>query len=373
MPGERPIPTPTVAMLGINDGCNSRCSYCWIWKQSDYNMPAPLAHATIEGLARIGTGTVTFSGGEPLRHPELQEFIRHASDLGMRTAINTNGLLFTRARVESLAGAGLGAAIVSLDSVRPETYRQLRGVDLTGALRGIDAARGQDAAAGRSDRPLIAVSVTAVVTRQNLDELEEIVDYFTPRHIPTGFQALHPLHGVRETHGYPEGYDPDLAAPLESEELQRLEQTIERLIERRRQGALINNTEAYLRGIPAYLATGMPPPGFSCEAGSSTISIDARGNVHPCWPLPAIAQLDDETSLPSVWSSSDYVDTRQRMQDLDCPGCWLRCHTEYESSGEFVDAFFPEPGQTPRVAPRISALPLTTANVTTPGPGRPRE
>lgn len=337
MSERRPTPAPTVAMLGINDGCNSRCSYCWIWKQPDHNMSAELAHTTIDGLARISTDTITFSGGEPLRHPKLTTFVRYASDLGMRTAINTNALLFTRERADALAQAGLGAVIVSVDSVRPETYRRLRGVELAAALRGIDVAQRV------ADQQTFKVSVTCVVTSHNLSELEEVVDYFAARDIATGFQALHPLHGVRDAEIPPKGYDPDLEQPWTDEKLHQLEQVIGRLVKKRREGALINNTEAYLRGIPTYLATGAPPPGFTCQAGSNTISIDARGNVHPCWPLPRIDRVDGDTSLLALWTSQRYEDTRTRMEQLDCPGCWLRCHTEYETPDAFVDAFFPKP------------------------------
>src|SRR4029453_12864966 len=58
--------------------CNLACTYC-----NEYDaVSRPVALPTMLGrrdhLARLGTSFVTFSGGEPLLHPELPAMVAHA-------------------------------------------------------------------------------------------------------------------------------------------------------------------------------------------------------------------------------------------------------------------------------------------------------
>jgi cyclic pyranopterin phosphate synthase len=83
---------------------------------------------------------------------------------------------------EPLYRAGVRRLNVSLDSLRPDTFRQITGGDLARVLRGIDAAR----AVG-----LAPIKINTVVMRDvNDDEIEAIIDYcarngFTLRLIET--------------------------------------------------------------------------------------------------------------------------------------------------------------------------------------------
>jgi MoaA/NifB/PqqE/SkfB family radical SAM enzyme len=73
----------------------------------------------LDHLAHLGTLVVTLTGGEAMLHPELPAIVAHARRLGMTAAMNTNGYLLSRARVEALNAAGLFAMQVSVDNVRP--------------------------------------------------------------------------------------------------------------------------------------------------------------------------------------------------------------------------------------------------------------
>src|ERR1700712_1147947 len=55
--------------------CNLSCTYCN--EYDDFSKPVPVEamKARIDDLARLGTSIITFSGGEPLLHPELDELI----------------------------------------------------------------------------------------------------------------------------------------------------------------------------------------------------------------------------------------------------------------------------------------------------------
>jgi MoaA/NifB/PqqE/SkfB family radical SAM enzyme len=100
--------------------CNLSCSYCNEF--DDFSKPVPVADLLrrIDLLARLGTGIVTISGGEPLLHPDIDEIIAGIRSRGMIATLITNGYLLTRQRIERLNRAGLDHLQMSIDNVVPD-------------------------------------------------------------------------------------------------------------------------------------------------------------------------------------------------------------------------------------------------------------
>jgi radical SAM protein with 4Fe4S-binding SPASM domain len=76
--------------------------------------------------------TVIFTGGDPLRRPDLFDLLSYARDLGLRFGVSpavSQGL--TREVLSKLAGAGASALSLSLDGSRPETHDAIRRQDGT--------------------------------------------------------------------------------------------------------------------------------------------------------------------------------------------------------------------------------------------------
>jgi cyclic pyranopterin phosphate synthase len=132
--------------ISVTDRCNLRCVYC---------MPSGgvkfLEHRDIlqyEEIARVlrvavhtGVRKVRITGGEPLMRKNLTSLIKMIKNIeGIhQLSLTTNGILLERF-AEELADAGLDRVNVSLDSLKPERYREItRGGDLEAVLRGIKA------------------------------------------------------------------------------------------------------------------------------------------------------------------------------------------------------------------------------------------
>jgi len=100
--------------------CNLACTYCN--EYDDFSKPVPVEQMKrrIEDLARLGTSIVTFSGGEPLLHPELDELIAHIRKHGMISGLITNGYLLVAERIKRLNRAGLDHLQISIDNVMPD-------------------------------------------------------------------------------------------------------------------------------------------------------------------------------------------------------------------------------------------------------------
>src|SRR5271157_1682544 len=100
--------------------CNLSCTYCN--EYDDFSKPVPVEtmKRRIDDLARLGTSIVTFSGGEPLLHPELDDLIAHVRKYPIIAAIITNGYLLTAERIQRLNRAGLDHLQISIDNVMPD-------------------------------------------------------------------------------------------------------------------------------------------------------------------------------------------------------------------------------------------------------------
>ncbi len=123
------VKRPTYAYITVTSSCNSRCAYCDMWKNKPGNEPGTGEwKRIIDELAALGVVILTFSGGEPFIRKDLFELGSYAQSRGLFTVVVTNLSLFRESDIEKIAES-FGFFGISIDSTRPETYREIRGVD----------------------------------------------------------------------------------------------------------------------------------------------------------------------------------------------------------------------------------------------------
>jgi MoaA/NifB/PqqE/SkfB family radical SAM enzyme len=111
---------PILAQIVPIRRCNLSCTYCNEYDKTSSPVPAEEMFRRIDKLADLGTGIITFSGGEPTLHPDLDALIRRVRRKGAIATIITNGYLLTPDRIERLNAAGLDYLQISIDNVRPD-------------------------------------------------------------------------------------------------------------------------------------------------------------------------------------------------------------------------------------------------------------
>ncbi|OAI48424.1 hypothetical protein AYO44_06835 [Planctomycetaceae bacterium SCGC AG-212-F19] len=126
---------PGVRLVGWLSGCQFQCVYCHnpdTWKVTN-GMPVPLTRA-VEVVnqyrhdLRIMKGGLTVSGGEPLmQHHFVLKLCAAVQQLGVHTAVETNGFLGDRLTDEDLGRIDL--VMLGLKAVEPELHRRLTGKD----------------------------------------------------------------------------------------------------------------------------------------------------------------------------------------------------------------------------------------------------
>ncbi len=100
--------------------CNLSCTYCN--EYDDFSKPVPTDEMfrRVDKLGALGTSVITISGGEPLLHPELDNFIHRIRRNGMIAGMITNGYLLVPERIQRLNRAGLEWLQISIDNVTPD-------------------------------------------------------------------------------------------------------------------------------------------------------------------------------------------------------------------------------------------------------------
>jgi cyclic pyranopterin phosphate synthase len=161
--------------VSLTDRCNLRCSYCMPAEGLDW-LPTPEVLTDDEvvrlisiAVLRLGVEEVRFTGGEPLIRRGFVDIVARTAALRPRPMISvtTNGLGLDKV-APALAAAGLDRVNVSLDTVRPDTFKAITRRD-----RFADVVKGLEAAAAAGLAP---VKVNAVLLRgHNEDQGPELL------------------------------------------------------------------------------------------------------------------------------------------------------------------------------------------------------
>jgi len=117
---------PILLHYYITNRCNARCVFCDIWQERP-KIDAVLKDVTanLRQARAAGCRFVDFTGGEPLLHPDLPEFLRQAKKIGLMTSVTTNCLLFEE-RVKELTGL-IDLPHFSIDADDAALHDKIRG------------------------------------------------------------------------------------------------------------------------------------------------------------------------------------------------------------------------------------------------------
>ncbi len=111
---------PILAQIIPIRRCNLSCAYCNEYDKTSEPVPVGEMLRRIDLLADLGALAITFSGGEPLLHTELETIVRRIRDHNIIATLITNGYLLTTERVKGLNQAGLDYLQISVDNVDPD-------------------------------------------------------------------------------------------------------------------------------------------------------------------------------------------------------------------------------------------------------------
>src|SRR5262245_59705713 len=152
-----------------------------------YEEQARVARVCVD---RYGFRAIRVTGGEPTLRAHLARFFTMLAPLRTDLAMTTNGVRLPEL-AHDLAAAGLRRVNITLDTLRPDTFRELtRRDELPRVLAGVDAAL---------DAGLDPVKINCVVMRRvNDDEVVDLAAYGRARCVGVRFIEFMPLDAQGE-------------------------------------------------------------------------------------------------------------------------------------------------------------------------------
>lgn len=151
--------------------CNSRCSYCNVWKSEKFKNIKELSAEEAKELIRqsynIGVRYIDFTGGEPTLYPHLSEIIEYAKGIGIKTEVTSN-CISEKSKEKMLEIASkVDKFNTSLDTLNKDSYKTIRGVDCCENVKSTVS----EIAKLRSPK------IMTVVTKENIKELDIMIEY----------------------------------------------------------------------------------------------------------------------------------------------------------------------------------------------------
>ena len=164
---------PFVLAWELTRACNLACVHCRAEAQlrrDPRELRTEEALRVIDDIARFDVPPVLIlTGGDPMRRPDLNDLIRHATNCGVRCTLTPAGTALTSERkLAEAQAAGLSRIAVSLDGPTAETHDAFRRVDGSfGWSMDIIAA---------AHRLGIPVQIHTTLCRRTLPYLEQMAD-----------------------------------------------------------------------------------------------------------------------------------------------------------------------------------------------------
>jgi MoaA/NifB/PqqE/SkfB family radical SAM enzyme len=112
--------SPINVQLVVTRRCNLACGYCNEYDHKSLPVPTKTLIRYFEKLKELGTMSITFSGGEPLMHPEIAKVVKEARKRIPMVSLITNAYLLTEDLIKDFNKAGLKGIQISIDGVNPD-------------------------------------------------------------------------------------------------------------------------------------------------------------------------------------------------------------------------------------------------------------
>ncbi|MCW1296183.1 MAG: radical SAM protein [Candidatus Parvarchaeota archaeon] len=285
---------PTTAGIFITYRCNSRCIMCNNWRRKTPELPTERWKAIFIQLKEFGIKYLNFSGGEPLLRKDLFELAEYAKDLGLRTALFTNGFVIDKF-INKLAC--FDEIAFSLDSLK--IHDKIRGTKLAKKVIGnieLCLKKGYN------------LKITSVLTSINYKEIPELVKFATKRGI-----ALEPVIVHLDSYYNTAHHDLNLL----KFDVDELDSLLKKYVKNTFVTGVYEDYEIIIKKLRGEQVKSR------CLNPFFILGIAPDGKIFPCYgPLPSVGDIN-KNSIQEIWDSYKGL----RMQVLngereECQRCF---------------------------------------------------
>ncbi len=295
------LDAPICLTWELTYGCNLACVHCL--SSSGRRDPRELDTASVMGLidelAALQVFYVNIGGGEPTIRGDFYDIVDHAVASGVGVKFSTNGSTIDATRARRLAGSDYVDVQLSIDGATAATNDPIRGEGSYATAR-----RAMD---NLAEAGFGAFKISVVVTRTNIDELDDL-------------EALARHYGaqLRLTRLRPSGRGAGVWDQLHLLSGQQVD-LYRWLLDR--PDVLTGDSFFHLNAL------GDSLPGLNlCGAGRVVCLIDPLGDVYACpfvlHPEFRAGSVLDDGGFTAVWRDSElFTDLRRPTSPGACASC----------------------------------------------------
>jgi len=305
---------PSRIILCMTTRCNLKCPQCGFWRMKD--VPRELDTQEWKNVLTklrkwLGPHRIQMAGGEVFIRKDMVEIVGFAAQQDILPGIVSNGTFFTPEIAQGLVDAGLGYLDISLDGTKAETHDYLRG--RKGVFEDVmNSVRYFKDAMAKNPESKMSLTIASVISGRNIDEVLGVLKFVEQEKL-TGviYNPIGPACDADK-----EWYKTSDLWPAQ-EDLPRLIAVVEELIERKRNGAPILNSDDQLLQMKTYFQNpaGCSDRSRDCHAGQTNFLISSEGNIHCCFHMTPIGTHNDD--FATVWRSAKARETRKQIKR--CP------------------------------------------------------
>ena len=164
--------SPLLVIWEVTQSCDLACVHCRacaIPARHPDELTTPEGFDLLKQIKEFGNPLMVFTGGDPLKRPDLADLARYSVELGLRTNVTPSATpLLTDQAVEEFQKWGISRMAISLDGPDASTHDGFRGIPGT-----FDRAM----AALRHARDIgLETQLQTTVTRRNINKLAQIAE-----------------------------------------------------------------------------------------------------------------------------------------------------------------------------------------------------
>ena len=163
---------PMLVIWEVTQACDLACVHCRASAQSERSageLSTEQGYRLLDEIRSFGEPLMVFTGGDPLKRPDLYDLIRYSVKIGLRTNVTPSATpLLTAEAIEGFKAAGITRMAISLDGPDAATHDEFRGIP------------------GTFDRAMFALrhardigldtQLQTTVTRRNMGRLAEVAE-----------------------------------------------------------------------------------------------------------------------------------------------------------------------------------------------------
>ncbi|MDR3702447.1 MAG: TIGR04053 family radical SAM/SPASM domain-containing protein [Candidatus Sulfopaludibacter sp.] len=123
---------PMLVIWEVTQACDLACVHCRASAQSERNpheLTTEQGYRLLDEIRSFGEPLMVFTGGDPLKRPDLYDLIRYAVKIGLRTNVTPSATpLLTAEAIEGFKAAGVSRMAISLDGPDAPSHDDFRGI-----------------------------------------------------------------------------------------------------------------------------------------------------------------------------------------------------------------------------------------------------